>query len=358
MKNIIFCLLLLPNIVFSQTISKEIFGIDFNNNWDDAKKNQPVGSSYLFNQNVLLTPIKDVKTNNIFKYEFMFYNFYGINDVITYFNKINDSIISKYGASNLKIEKNKFKDLTINSFFYKINTKEIQYYSKWEKSDKNYFTIESEIRADKNIYVTLTDSVRLKPRSEIIAIENERKRIIYQKEIEELNSYEKERLAIEEEKRKIDQEKEIENEKKLKLKGQIIVNNLSKQGIAILDYEAFDNSEYTDGTGFRIKFFNPTKKTIKYINISFIGINPVNDKVSNKYGNSYINNVRCVGPIKQYDEAEFEWDYVWFTDIVETIKLVSIKVQYMDGTIKTITDFKNIIVKEDEQIYLLKLVSE
>jgi hypothetical protein len=30
----------------------------------------------------------------------------------------------------------------------------------------------------------------------------------------------------------------------------------------------------------------------------------------------------------------------------------------MDGTIKTITDFKNIIVKEDEQIYLLKLVSE
>ena len=87
-------------------------------------------------------------------------------------------------------------------------------------------------------------------------------------------------------------------------------------------------------------------KTIKYINISFVGINTVNDKVLNKYGGSYINNVRCVGPIKQYEEAEFEWDYVWFTDIVETVKLVSIKVQYMDGTIKTITIVNSIIPSE------------
>ena len=30
----------------------------------------------------------------------------------------------------------------------------------------------------------------------------------------------------------------------------------------------------------------------------------------------------------------------------------------MDGSIRTITDFKNVVVKEDEQIYLLKLVKD
>jgi hypothetical protein len=350
-----FVLLIFTLLVYSQINSQELFGIDFNNHWDDAKKYQPIGKSYLFNQNVLLTPIKDLKTNNNFKYEFMFYNLYGISNVISYYNLINDSITSKYGVPKFKNEKNKFKDLTTNSFFYKINTKEIQYYTKWEKSDKNYFSIESEIRADGNIYVTLTDSIRLKSRSEIIAFEENRRRVVYNKEIEELKAYENERLKIEEENRRIENEKEIEIQKKIQKEGLLVANKYSKQGIAILEYKAIDMSEHTDGTGFRIKFFNPSKKTIKYINISFYGINPVNDKVLNKFGGSYINNVRCVGPIKQYEESEFEWDYIWFTDIVERIKLISIKVQYMDGTIKNITEIKNILVNEDEKLFLSML---
>ena len=350
-----FVLLIFTFFVYSHINSQELFGIDFNNHWDDAKKYQPVNKSYLFNQNVLLTPIKDVKTNNIFKYEFMFYNIYGISDIISYFKMINDSIISKYGNSNINVEKNKFKDLTINNFFYKINNKEIQYYSKWDRSDKNYFTIETEIRADKNIYVTLTDSIRLKSRNEIIAFEENRRSINYNKEIEALNAYEKERLKIEEENKRIENEKELEIQKKIQKEGLLVANKYSKQGIAILEYKAIDMSEHTNGTGFRIKFFNPSKKTIKYINISFYGINPVNDKVLNKFGGSYINNVRCVGPIKQYEESEFVWDYIWFTDIVERIKLISIKVQYMDGTIKNITEIKNILVNEDEKLFLSML---
>jgi hypothetical protein len=35
----------------------------------------------------------------------MFYNIYGISDIVSYFNMINDSIISKYGTSKIRIEK-------------------------------------------------------------------------------------------------------------------------------------------------------------------------------------------------------------------------------------------------------------
>ena len=67
---------------------------------------------------------------------------------------------------------------------------------------------------------------------------------------------------------------------------------------------------------------------------------------------SYINSVRCVGPIKQYDDAEDEWDYVWFNDLVETIKLTSTNVQYMDGSSKLITNIENVIVPKKERALL------
>lgn len=310
---------------YSQLNSQNIFGIDFINKWDNVEKNfnKSKLTSKVF-KNAILFVNKNENIEDVYSYDIQFLNYGEPSNSIDNFRMIVDSIISQHGKQIEKIEKNDY-NFNRNSFLYKVSNDEIKYYSKWNKSPKWKYTIEASIKSDGNVYLTITDSSKIKTKEEIdsILLERERK--------EE---------AIRE------------------IRGKNVISSLQKAGIAIMDYTAFDNSEYTDGTGFRIKFFNPTKKTIKYINISFFGINAVNDKVLNKYGGSYINNVRCVGPIKQYDEAEYEWDYVWFTDIVETVKLISIKVQYMDGTIRTITDFKNIVVKEEEQIYLLKLSSE
>jgi hypothetical protein len=273
---------------------------------------------------IFLFANKNESIEDVYSYDIMFYNLNDPSDIIGNYKMVIDSITSQHGKQSEKIEINDY-NFNQNNFLYKVSNDEIKYYSKWNKSTKWNYTIETKIKSDGNIYLTITDSSKYKSKAEIDSILFER---------------EKKEEALRE------------------IRGKNLISSLQKAGIAVMDYTAFDNSEYTDGTGFRIKFFNPTKKTIKYINISFVGINAVNDKVLNKYGGSYINNVRCVGPIKQYDEAEFEWDYVWFTDIVETVKLVSIKVQYMDGSIRTITDFKNVVVKEEEQIYLLKLVSE
>ena len=320
-----FVLMVCCLLSYSQLNSQKLFGIDFINKWDNVDKNfnKSKLTSKIF-KNAILFINKNENIEDVYSYDIQFLNYGEPSNSIDNYRMIVDSIISQHGKQSEKIERNDY-NFNRNSFLYKVSNDEIKYYSKWNKSPKWNYTIEASIKSDGNVYLTITDSSKIKTKEEIDSILLERER---------------------------------KEEALREIRGKNLISSLQKAGIAIMEYTAFDNSEYTDGTGFRIKFFNPTKKTIKYINISFVGINTVNDKVLNKYGGSYINNVRCVGPIKQYEEAEFEWDYVWFTDIVETVKLVSIKVQYMDGTIRTITDFKNIIVKEDEQIYLLKLVSE
>ena len=92
------------------------------------------------------------------------------------------------------------------------------------------------------------------------------------------------------------------------------------KGIAILEWSIYDESEYTDGTGVKIKVYNPTSKTIKYIWFTFTGYNPVGDRVVDyKRGSSVT--MKGVGPIKPDESGSYEYTYVWFTDLVETAKV-------------------------------------
>jgi hypothetical protein len=102
----------------------------------------------------------------------------------------------------------------------------------------------------------------------------------------------------------------------------------------------FDESEYTEGTSLNISVYNPTKKTIKYIWLTIAGFNPVGDK----YRNNIIKT--CVGPIEPKGSASYTFTYAWFTDLVVKCSLLSIKVQYMDGTFKTINKEKEITLPE------------
>ena len=109
-------------------------------------------------------------------------------------------------------------------------------------------------------------------------------------------------------------------------------------GLSIIRSSVYDESEYTEGTGFSVDFLNPTKKTIKYITVNFVGYNAVDDKVISK--GKYVQSVKCVGPIGAEEPASYSFKYVWFTDLVEYSKITSITVQYMDGTTKVISNPK------------------
>lgn len=127
------------------------------------------------------------------------------------------------------------------------------------------------------------------------------------------------------------------------------IEELNSYPLNIVKWSVYDESRYTDGTGINFEFYNPTKKTIKYITVNYVGYNAVDDKVSSR--GKYTQTAKCVGPIEPGEDATYQFTYVWFTDIVDYAKLISIKVQYKDGTIKTITHPNKIVWEDDIQGY-------
>lgn len=112
-----------------------------------------------------------------------------------------------------------------------------------------------------------------------------------------------------------------------------------KNGLLIKKSSVFDQSEYTDGTGYNFTPINASKKTIKYIWVTVKGINPVNDIVSSK-------TLKCVGPIETNEQGSYSFDYVWLTDTVVSCKIASIKIQYMDGSIKQLNNTESLIIPD------------
>lgn len=115
-----------------------------------------------------------------------------------------------------------------------------------------------------------------------------------------------------------------------------------KHGIGFIKYNA--TSGYSS-TGASFKIFNPSKKTIKYIWFTVAGENAVEDLVKLPGGN-YYTTLKGIGPIESYGFGSWEFDHVWFTDIVEYLRLSTIKIQYMDGSVRTVKYNENMYIGE------------
>lgn len=142
-----------------------------------------------------------------------------------------------------------------------------------------------------------------------------------------------------------------DNEKK---EFQSYIKQQQAVGIILLDYSIEDVSEVTDGVTAKFEVFNPTNKTIKYLTFYVSGINPVGDAVYNVRQHSNISEFKGVGPIKPNESAYYEWEYAWFTDVVETLKIKKVKIQYMDGSTKIVTNTKSLILPSGFEFQLSK----
>ncbi len=105
-------------------------------------------------------------------------------------------------------------------------------------------------------------------------------------------------------------------------------------GIAVKDWSFYDESDYTSGTGYSITFKNLEKKTIKYVTLTLKALNPVNDLIA-------IKSVKCVGPINPNEIGKYDFNYVWLSDLVDSVIVTGIKIQFMDGSFKTAPKPKN-----------------
>jgi hypothetical protein len=125
------------------------------------------------------------------------------------------------------------------------------------------------------------------------------------------------------------------------------LNQCKTKGLTIIDWSFYDESEYTEGTSTKLEVYNPTSKTIKYLWFTFVAYNAVDDKIIDRKSGSSNVTAKAIGPIKPGESGSYEFSYVWFTDLVETAVISNIKVQYMDGTFKTITKPKEIILPKE-----------
>lgn len=130
------------------------------------------------------------------------------------------------------------------------------------------------------------------------------------------------------------------------------VANTARHGLALVYSNVYDVSEHTEGTGFKVTVHNSTKKVIKYVTFTVVGLNAVGDPVKDRLKGT-TQTLRGIGPIAPDETSSYSKDYMWMTDIVDSHKLVSIKVEYMDGSSKAITDMKPVRLSQKTRSMLL-----
>lgn len=130
-----------------------------------------------------------------------------------------------------------------------------------------------------------------------------------------------------------------------KLKAYKFIESCKDKGLLINKKSIFDESEYTDGTGFSCTIENLSNKTIKYISFSLVGYNSVHDKILER--GVFTKVVKGVGPIAKNEIGTYSFNYVWFTDLVESFDISSIKIQYMDGSVKVISNPNSITLSRE-----------
>lgn len=100
---------------------------------------------------------------------------------------------------------------------------------------------------------------------------------------------------------------------------------INKNDFFILSY-SFPEGEYLKYPGFKISVYNPKQaKTIKYLWFTLTAYNAVDDIEGTK-------TVKAIGPIEPFKNAEYSFETVFLSKVVDYCKISSIKIQYMDGS--------------------------
>ena len=143
----------------------------------------------------------------------------------------------------------------------------------------------------------------------------------------------------------------------MKTDSDVEIDKMLKNPISIV--KAVPTDDYSM-TGAKFQVYNLSKKTIKYITFNFYGENPVGDKVVYRQGKYNVSR-QGIGPIKPSGGGSWTFDSVWLTDVVETLELTSVNIQYMDGATKLVKITDAMWLDEDaldENKELTKLLDE
>lgn len=97
------------------------------------------------------------------------------------------------------------------------------------------------------------------------------------------------------------------------------------------------SNEYSSFIDINFKVINPYRSKIKYIWFTVSGTNPVGDPVRDGRSGKFDVTVKGVGPIEYGKIGEYEFEDVFYSKIVDSMKVKQIKIQFFDGSIKLIS---------------------
>lgn len=98
-----------------------------------------------------------------------------------------------------------------------------------------------------------------------------------------------------------------------------------------------------DGVDCRIGINNYYSDSIKYVTFTVQAYNAVNDPAEDEISGESIKKLRAVGPIEKSDElATYLFETVWYNSTIKHVKLIGVKVEYMNGDVFDITDESDI----------------
>jgi len=119
----------------------------------------------------------------------------------------------------------------------------------------------------------------------------------------------------------------------------LIIDKLGPKKTIIESWSFGLTSEYSnDIYDVIITVFNPFRKKIKYIEFTFNGYNPVNDPAFDIRYSTHIRTVKGVGPIEPLDFSTYRFERFFYSSVLHTLKLKSVKVIFFDGSSAIITE--------------------
>lgn len=119
------------------------------------------------------------------------------------------------------------------------------------------------------------------------------------------------------------------------------IENFRNQKKIFILKQSYSYSDYQFGLAFR--FYNCYNKVVKYIEIKAVAYNQVGDVQKDYFGES-TKSVRCIGPIEKGEEAEYEFNKMFWDeyDVIHHLTVVDVKITFMDGSIVRYSGKENV----------------
>ena len=151
-------------------------------------------------------------------------------------------------------------------------------------------------------------------------------------------AYKKQVLEEAKAKEKKEREESIESDRQYTKSLDSLLTLYRKLDIILDNWDWSYESEHYSAFDFSFTIINPYKKKIKYVWVTFKVYNAVDDPAIDRFSRSSVKTVQGIGPIEYGSQSSYNFESAFYSNVASKVKITTIKIQFFDGTFKTINN--------------------